>query len=789
MAVRSASPIRLRRLQNGQGLGDPAHPLTRQLLRVIAGGVTLLGQAPARSLPVYPGPNGVGVYNPGSPAGFPIGKTTLQPSGGGPFTIILRIDAPANATGSLPYAIVGVNPLYLLVNRDLGFANNPGMISLGNGISGLQVAGTLDGLPHTFVFTYSGTTISCYRDGVLLGTSGSFPHNNSPSNQEYIGGHSSAGYGNVDYGIQLLATSNTELSLPQIQSISRSTWDANAPVLPWQRNLLLKERYFTVSDTQTKKASPPIPVRGQRSTQPQASARPNPRLKPSAAWVGSLPFDVVSSLPITRTSSLSVSNNPSGRAYKVAGTSTLGRVVLNCGAADKPGAGDFTAVIRFVPTTVAAPIYVLGRWNTGASPGTNDWLLLIDLGGTGTTQFMVECGLTVYTASTPVAGIVAGNEYTFVARRKGTTISVFRFNSSGDHSMLTGSTTNAGITTINSNGARSLRLGEIDTAAGLNGDMAASHVGLFPRALTDGEIKALERNPHTLFDVDAPPASSLFSIAQGRDPISVLGSRLLQATGPAPSLVAPIALNTKIPRILQPQRRPQINRSTPAGKAITTLIPFGVVNEDLVSGAKVTFGAGGSIRLGARGLSLRGDGSAAAASIPLNLSNFHTISLSFWMNWDNYLTEVVGMEFTSQFTVTQGGFLINPPSGSPFPGQFQVGVNGLGRAFTRPSAGVWHHFVFTLTMGSGSADITQAFVDSIPQSFSTIAGTGLGGTAFANNTLYLFSRAGSTLIGKGDLQNLVIRGNYVVTLPEVQAEYNKPWELYTPSSGSIWGGR
>ena len=71
--------------------------------------------------------------------------------------------------------------------------------------------------------------------------------------------------------------------------------------------------------------------------------------------------------------------------------------------------------------------------------------------------------------------------------------------------------------------------------------------------------------------------------------------------------------------------------------------------------------------------------------------------------------------------------------------------------FTRPSAGVWHHYAFVLDTTAPAASEIIPYVDGQKVSFQQ-EGSGTGGGPFANSTLYLMSRDASSLFGSGYLR-------------------------------------
>ena len=74
--------------------------------------------------------------------------------------------------------------------------------------------------------------------------------------------------------------------------------------------------------------------------------------------------------------------------------------------------------------------------------------------------------------------------------------------------------------------------------------------------------------------------------------------------------------------------------------------------------------------------------------------------------------------------------------------------------FTRPSAGVWHHYALVFNAAPLSPSITP-YVDGKAVSFSK-GTSGLGGGNFANSTLYFMSRNASSLFGKGSLDEVAL---------------------------------
>lgn len=238
-------------------------------------------------------------------------------------------------------------------------------------------------------------------------------------------------------------------------------------------------------------------------------------------------------------------------------------------------------------------------------------------------------------------------------------------------------------------------------------------------------------------------------------------------------------------RVSQPRGVPVIDRGNALGRTVTHCIPLNGVNREIVSGAQVTVGSGGSAGIDARGYSLKSTGSAAGASVPLVFSSVNTLSMSFDLYWDAFANDDdLAMEFSSNFSASLG-FLIDPNSGAPASGFFQVGMRGgSGRgasSFTRPSAAVWHRYAIIFDMALTNGGVEYVYVDGVSQALSAAEAT-VPGTLDTSDTLYIFSRNNASLFGAGRLQNLVFRANYKLSAAEVRAEFENPWQIYMPPS-------
>lgn len=252
-------------------------------------------------------------------------------------------------------------------------------------------------------------------------------------------------------------------------------------------------------------------------------------------------------------------------------------------------------------------------------------------------------------------------------------------------------------------------------------------------------------------------------------------------------------LIVKRPWTSQPQVAARVDWGNPLNARITHLLPLNGDPREIVTGARLTYGAGGSSAVTTRGLALQGSGVAACASVPIDLSPYTKASVSFWMYWDAYANDdKLAMEYGANF-VTNSGFFIDPNSGAPASGEFQCGIGSPGFSnagrFARPGAAAWHHYVFLFDRTTGAAQGSSVYVDDAAQSVAASGAMSDVTDQFGNNSLYIFSRASTSLFGAGKMQNLVIRGGYLMTAAEARQEYRFPWQLFAPLPRRIWAPR
>jgi PKD repeat protein len=174
-----------------------------------------------------------------------------------------------------------------------------------------------------------------------------------------------------------------------------------------------------------------------------------------------------------------------------------------------------------------------------------------------------------------------------------------------------------------------------------------------------------------------------------------------------------------------------------------------------------TFGVPGSLK-GDPNTAVRFDGVNDAATAPLNLAGKSAVTVEFWLKWNSYANDDrLAMELTNNFNEAAGGFIVDPDAPQNG-GTFGVGIGqGTSRNnvfFARPTAGQWHHYAFVLDTSAPAAEQITPYVDGKTIAYTKLdSGTGAG--SFANSTLNLMSRAGSSLFGSGEMDEVSVYGS------------------------------
>ena len=157
------------------------------------------------------------------------------------------------------------------------------------------------------------------------------------------------------------------------------------------------------------------------------------------------------------------------------------------------------------------------------------------------------------------------------------------------------------------------------------------------------------------------------------------------------------------------------------------------------------------------------NGTTQYGSVALNLSDTTAVTVSFWLKWNAYAKDdKLALEFGSGaagFNNLATGFMIDPNSSYQDGTTFEAGLRGNGGynqvLFTRPSAGVWHHYAFVLNKANPAATEVIPYVDGVAVAY-TKPTSSENSNGFGADTLYLMSRNGTSLFGAGALDDVRI---------------------------------
>lgn len=166
------------------------------------------------------------------------------------------------------------------------------------------------------------------------------------------------------------------------------------------------------------------------------------------------------------------------------------------------------------------------------------------------------------------------------------------------------------------------------------------------------------------------------------------------------------------------------------------------------------------------------DGTDDAASVPLDLSGFDKLTISFWLY--SAFAVSMGMEHSPNYNVVDGFIVYLDGAGTITIGYTKTGGLYWVDSFPTPSASVWHHY--TLTMDRANRENTVR-VDGTLQTLTTVAHTATAGGNFSNQTLYIMSRAGSSLFGAGRLNDLRFY-NRILSATEAKTLYTDPLGVF-----------
>jgi hypothetical protein len=151
-----------------------------------------------------------------------------------------------------------------------------------------------------------------------------------------------------------------------------------------------------------------------------------------------------------------------------------------------------------------------------------------------------------------------------------------------------------------------------------------------------------------------------------------------------------------------------------------------------------------------------------SASALSNSLSTNKVSVSFWLYWDAFANDdKLAMEWSTNFG-SANAILIDPDESST--GKFAfvyhavVGSKFLGCNFTRPSAAAWHQYVLTIDIAGQSC---TAYLDGVSQTITVYLNQAPTNAGLDSATVYLMSRAGSSLFGAGRMSEPAVYNGQV----------------------------
>ncbi len=157
------------------------------------------------------------------------------------------------------------------------------------------------------------------------------------------------------------------------------------------------------------------------------------------------------------------------------------------------------------------------------------------------------------------------------------------------------------------------------------------------------------------------------------------------------------------------------------------------------------------------GWAVSGDGVQGTVSTPpLNLTETHAVSVSFWAERNYTTAEGGGALFAtgrSDASSTTGFSLL--PDNSTCHGiqaEFRGNVGTTSNCYSQPSSGVWHHLVVVMDKSRTGGDAIAFYVDGVLQNPNWNLSSATNTNNFGNDPLYLFSRNGDSQFATGSIR-------------------------------------
>ena len=161
------------------------------------------------------------------------------------------------------------------------------------------------------------------------------------------------------------------------------------------------------------------------------------------------------------------------------------------------------------------------------------------------------------------------------------------------------------------------------------------------------------------------------------------------------------------------------------------------------------------------GWAVSSDGVQGSVSTPpLNLTQTHAVSVSFWAERNYTTAEGGGALFAtgrSDASSTTGFALL--PDNSTCHGiqiEFRGNVGTTSNCYSQPSSGVWHHLVVVMDKSRTGGDAIAFYVDGVLQNPNWNFSSATNTNNFGNDPLYLFSRDGDPQFAAGSIREFRI---------------------------------
>ncbi len=159
---------------------------------------------------------------------------------------------------------------------------------------------------------------------------------------------------------------------------------------------------------------------------------------------------------------------------------------------------------------------------------------------------------------------------------------------------------------------------------------------------------------------------------------------------------------------------------------------------------------------------------------PIDLSGTQAVTVTLWSN-RSYSTSGGHVLFvnSADFSNSTTGFGLFPDDATC--SGIQVALRGnvgpTENCYSQPSSEVWHHLAAVFDKSQTGGNEIQLYVDGVLQTVNRSLQASTNTNNFANNPIFLFSRAGATEFDSGTVDDLRIY-NSALTTSQIQQIYN-----------------